>query len=489
MIKKFCVMLTVVLGGCVAVGPDYQPQAPDSPANWSEWRSGANTLHGETSTSALKMDWWTLFQDTVLDELEARALQASPDLQTAALRFAQSRVQRQTVAAQYGPDVGLRGSAGRQAQSQSGSNSRMVEVIAPQNSRDAILRSLSQPFNLYQGGFDASWELDLWGRVRRSVEAADANIAGAEASFDGMRLSITSEVARGYFELRAIQAQTDILQRNIQSMTENLRLVQAKARRGLTDTLDVNRQRSELAGLHGELPLLEAQEAALINQLGVLTGARPGQLTTMLTPHQPVFDVLPDLTLGLPSEVARRRPDIRTSEAQLHAATAGIGIAIADLYPRITLGAGFGYETTHGNKFGEWGTRTWSVGPSLSLPVFDMGRRRSVIELRKLEQQEAAVNYQKTVLKAWQEIDDALNAYEAERRRNLKLTEKLRSSTEAYDLAKARYNRGLTDFMTQLDTERVFLQAQSDWTDSVSQLRIKLIAVYKAVGGGDLAGQ
>ncbi|AOB33340.1 RND transporter [Bordetella sp. H567] len=484
-------MLTAaLLAGC-AVGPDYQAPTAQSPASWQDWRSGQYTGEpGATpETKAPPEQWWTLFDDATLNQLQTRAAQASPDLRTAALRFAQSRMRRITVAAQRGPTLDGTAAATRQRQSEYSAGTRLAGAVAPAN-RQELISVLSSPFTLYQGGFDASWELDLWGRVRRSIESADADVGNAAALLDEVRLAVASELARDYFELRLTQQQRDLVEQDVAAAGDSLGLLQARARGGLIDELDVSRQRSLLADLQARIPGLHAQETALINQIGLLVDARPGELTRTLAPPAPAPLAtlpahLPDLSLGLPSQVALRRPDIRAAEARLHAATADIGVAVADLYPRITLGATFGFESFEGARFGEWGTRTWSVGPSLSVPLFDQGRRRATIVLRELAQQEAAVAYQQTVLKAWQEIDDALTGYDAERGRNTRLRTKEEASHEAYELARARYTRGLTDFLVELDAQRTWIQARRDLSDSNHQLFLRLIAVYKAVGGGD----
>ncbi|MFJ0747588.1 TolC family protein, partial [Bordetella bronchiseptica] len=193
---------------------------------------------------------------------------------------------------------------------------------------------------------------------------------------------------------------------------------------------------------------------------------------------------LPDYALGLPSELARRRPDIRAAEARLHQATARIGLAQADLYPSIRLGARFGYESYESGKFGDWGSRTWSIGPSLDLPIFDSGRRRSVVTLRELQQQEAAVAYQQTVLRAWHEVDDALSGYRAEQLQYARLREKAESAAQARAWAQARYLGGLTDYLAVLDAQREDLQARRDLTASDGRLRTRLVVLYKALAGG-----
>jgi len=282
-----------------------------------------------------------------------------------------------------------------------------------------------------------------------------------------------------------VQRQIRLTRQDIAAAEETLELVKARADGGLTTDLDVTRQNAQAADLRARLPQLLVQEAQAINQLTLLVAERPGALQAQLAPLPDTATTapLPDLSLGLPSEVALRRPDIQMAQARLHEATATIGVAVADLYPRITLGANFGFESVNGSTFGDWGSRTWAIGPNLQLPIFDGGRRRSTVTLRELQQQEAAVAYQQTVLKAWHEIDDALNVYTAERRRNAHLAVRERSSREALQLAQVRYEHGLTDFLVQLDAQRVWLQAQREYAESTSRLAMGLVAVSKALGG------
>ena len=237
----------------------------------------------------------------------------------------------------------------------------------------------------------------------------------------------------------------------------------------------------------GGLPPLLAQEAASANQIALLLGERPGALQAELVPRDAgARTALPDLALGLPSEVALRRPDIRTAEAHLHGATANIGIAKANLYPSIRLGAKFGFESYLSGEFSDWGSRTWSIGPSLNLPIFDHGRRTATVQLRELQQQEAAVNYQKTVLKAWQEIDDALSAYRAEQQQAQELKARSDAAGDAYRLAQARYDGGISDFTAVLDAQRSYLQARRDLVSSEGRLNTRYVTVNKAIGNAPL---
>ncbi|MDB6000378.1 MAG: efflux transporter, outer rane factor lipoprotein NodT family [Rhizobacter sp.] len=476
------VLATAWLAGCGTVGPAFVPPVPDAPADFSAWHGGSAELLTPQRDSAPSPLGWTSFADPILDALQAQALRANPDLQTAALRFAQSRTQALTASAQRLPQSSASAAATRQRQSEQGQGTRMVDALNPPN-RDALIGALAQPFNLYQAGFDASWEADLWGRVRRTIEAADANTDVSKALLAQVQLSVQADLARHYFELRAVQRQIVIARANLAIAGETLELTQARADGGLTTDLDVTRQRAQLADLRSRLPQLLGQEAQASNQITLLLGERPGALQSQLAdPGSDAERVLPDLSLGLPSDVALRRPDIQRALVQLHAATAQIGVAVADLYPRITLGARFGLEAVGGSGFGEWGSRQWSIGPSLDLPIFDGGRRRAVVTLRELQQQEAAVAYQQTVLRAWHEIDDALSAYAAERQRNLQLAQKERSSRDAWELAQTRYANGLTDFLVQLDAQRTLLDAQREHADSTGRLATDLVAVIRSLG-------
>lgn len=473
-------LLALALAGCTTVGPNYETPKTAAPDDWTSWRSGDASLRMPLETAQTLPDpWWQVFNDATLNQLEQRAFDNSPDLRTAALRYAQSRSQRATVTAQRGPEVNASGGVSRQRQSENGASTRMIGVLgAPE-----LTKLLAEPFTLYQAGFDASWELDLWGRVRRSVEAADADVAQQAALLDLARLSLTSDVARNYFELRTAQRQARLMREDIAALQDRAALLQARVKGGVLDHTDLQRQRVDLAALKAQLPPLLAQEAASANQIALLVGERPGALQTELAPRNAdVAAALPDLGLGLPSEVAKQRPDIRAAEARLHSATASIGIAQANLYPSIRLGAKFGFESYLSGEFSDWGSRNWSIGPSIGLPIFDQGRRKATVQLRQLQQQEAAINYQQTVMKAWQEIDDALSAYTAERQQASELRSRSTAASDAYRLALARFDGGITDFTVVLDAQRSYLQARRDLAASEGRLNTRYVSINKAIG-------
>lgn len=477
-----------LLAACASVGPDFV--APVAPVAADAVRlDAASRLAAGTQT--LPEAWWTVFGDATLDTLQGRALDASPDLRTAALRFAQARVQRRMVAAQGGPELDLSAQAMRQRQSEHAAETRLVDAIGGAEA-PALIELLSTPFPLYDAGFDLSWELDLWGRVRRSVEAADAGLDAAAAQWRDARLVVSAELARGYFELRGLQRRQALLTRGVAVAEDLLALEQARRHHGLADESAALSRAQELADLRARSTALQVQASAAVNRIGLLTGDAPGALDTLLAPPPGDADAdadavraLPALTLGVPAERVRARPDVRAAEARLHAATAQIGVATADLYPRIALRAGGGWQSMQADTLGDWASRTWRVGPVLSLPIFDRGRRRATIELRELQQQEAAVAWQRTVLTAWQEVADALDAHAAERERATLLRARAASRRDQLEFARAHAAQGLSSESVPLQAELAWRQAQDELTQSDTRLSTTLVALYKSVGGGD----
>lgn len=481
-------ILVAALGiaGCT-MGPDFDPPAVAAPDSWSSARGGGPELADPQVRSgvggATVAQWRQRLGDPALDDLQARALAANQDLRGAALRLAETRVQRVLAGAGGAPQVAATADAIRRRQSERGGQTRLIDVVGGRDA-EALKKLLSEPYSLYETGFDAAWELDLWGRVRRFTEAAEADLAASRADLEYLRTTIQAEVARAYFELRGTQQEIALAQADIAASAELLELLRARADGGLIDDAPVRRQSTQLAGLRAGLPQLLEGEAALLNQLTLLVGAQPGALNARLArPAAEARRDLPDLALGLPSELVRNRADVRAAEARLHAATARIGVAVADLYPRFTIGGSFGLEAIGIGDLADWGSRTWSIGPSLTVPLFDGGRRRATVTLRTLQQQEAAVAYQKIVLRAWHEVDGALSAYTAERQRNAALAEKERDSNDAYGLAEARYRNGLVTWLDVLDAERGLIQARRERARSASNLAIALVAIEKALGG------
>ncbi|WP_431286828.1 efflux transporter outer membrane subunit [Roseateles chitinivorans] len=485
----------LTLCGCASPSTFSRPETA-TPSDWSQWRTGDAALPRPVTTTAATATataapaaghgagWWTTLNDPVLDELEGRAARASPDLRTAALHFAQARTQLQVVVSQRGPQAKASAGALRQRQSEYGASTRLLDVIGGSSgaNRDQLVSALSSPFNDYQAGLDVSWELDLWGRVSQSIEAADADVATQVALLALARQSLAGQVAQHYLTLRSAQDQRQVVEEDVAGQQDRLDLLKARVDAGLIDHFDLERQRADLATTRAQLPALLDQLAQAQGQLELLLGEQPGALSAVLAPRRSTAGAtaLPDLSLGLPSEVARRRPDIRAAEAKLRKAVANVGIAQAELYPSIRIGAHAGLESYQAGKFTDWASRTWSIGPSLDLPIFDRGRRQRVVQLRELQQQEAAIDYQQTVVKSWHEIDDALNTYFSEREQ---LTEaRLREAhlQDALDLVSARYGAGTVDVGSVLDVRRGLLQARRERVLSEGRLRQKYVQLHRA---------
>jgi NodT family efflux transporter outer membrane factor (OMF) lipoprotein len=325
----------------------------------------------------------------------------------------------------------------------------------------------------------------LWGRVSRSIEVADANIAQQAALLDYARLSLLSEVARNYLELRTLQQQVVLYEKDIVALESLTGITEQRVKSGVAEALNLNLNLAELAALKANLPPLQAQIHTLKNSLALLLGELPGKLHEELTEQTSIpSNPLPELALGLPSQVVNRRPDIRAAEHQLHAATANIGVATANLYPSISLGAAFGFESYLAGELADWGSRSWSIGPVLNLPLFDHGRLKSRVQLRELEQQQAAVNFHQTVLKAWKEVDDTLFGYASIKQKEHELHVREENAFNHYNLVQSRYQAGLENFSAVLMSERQYLQARMASNENRGQLYTQYVMINKAIGNG-----
>lgn|SRR5512138_364562 len=476
------VFTVLVLASACTVGPTFEEPVPALPERWGA--QGDWEIAEHISDQDVDLEWWRQFGDPVLTDLIDRARENNLDLRAAVLRVAQARAQRDVVTGNRAPSLSANGSYRRQRLSEYGTGTRLIDAIDVPGDRGTIIDALSEPHDVYQIGFDAGWELDLWGRMRRAVESADAAFVASTADLHGAQLSTIGEVARTYLELRGVQDQLRIARNDLGATEDLLELTNFRANGGLVTQLDVVAQRSKLAQSRARIPELEQHETQLLDWLALLLGQEPGSLRAELTGTASQAVPPPQLAMGVPAELARRRPDIRAAEARLQAAIAEVGVAVADLYPRFTLVGGFLSESLRAGDLSEWGARQWSVGPSLSLPIFDGGRRRAVVELRKLQQQEAAVAYQRTVLAAWHEIDTTLDIYEREQRRNEELAAGVEASRDAYEIATLRYRHGMSDFLVALDAQRTLLQAERALSESNTLIATRAVALYKALGGG-----
>lgn len=490
---------TLLLAGC-NVGPDFKQPTLWSPSSWfTHQPKPPATLASLPVPQAIDPHWWSVFNDPELTSLESRVAAANLDVRVAAVRLAESREQRAITSADEFPQVNgdaqyqrnrlsPRGEFGLLGGGGSSGGSGSTGAAAGANGVPATTTGLSsviaQPFNLWQYGFDATWEIDIWGRVRRSIEAADASVEASVENRRNVLLSVLAEVARDYIQLRGTQAQLAISQQNLRTAQDSLRLTQQRAIGGLTTDLDVANAAAQVSATAATIPSLEQQQAQTINQLSFLLGEQPGALQAELITPAPVPPVPPAVPVGLPSELARRRPDIRQAEAQLHSATAQIGVAEANFYPSITLSGNLSLQAIQIKNLANWDSRTYAFGPSINLPIFEGGRLKAQLKLNQAQQQEAAVSFQRTVLNAFHEVDNALIAYQTEQRRRDQLRVSVDQNQRALNLARDRYAQGITDFLQVLTAERSLLSAQQQLTDSTTTVSTNLVQLYKALGGG-----
>jgi NodT family efflux transporter outer membrane factor (OMF) lipoprotein len=485
--------MLILLTACT-VGPDFA--APTSWWNPTSWTGAGPQAAVPSQPVAEPVDaqWWTLFGDPVLTGMEQRLAEANLDVRVAGLRLAEARATVGVVEAAALPSVNGNGSYTRQQASNRGvlwlnppsSAAHQANGLAnPQTGAQEKNPNLFAPYDLFQYGFDASWELDLWGRVRRGVESASASVAATEDARRDALLTAMAELARDYVQLRGVQRNLDITRQNLDSSRQSLTLTRQRAEGGVTTDLDVATAAAQVASIDAELPGLETREAVLINAIGLLLGEAPAALTDKLVPPQAIPPVPPRVPVGLPSELARRRPDIRQAEAQLHAATANVGVAVGDFYPRFMLSGSAAIQSIQFADLADWGhSNTYAFGPAITLPIFEGGRLTHTLELREAQQQEAAVTYQRTVLNALHEVDNALTAYQNEQRRSERLQQAVEQNRRALGLARDRYADGLIDFLQVLDAQRSLLAAEQQLTDSTTTVSTDLVQIYKALGGG-----
>jgi NodT family efflux transporter outer membrane factor (OMF) lipoprotein len=504
-------LAVAVLGGCT-VGPDFERPPWYSPASWfSRDDATTKTARSEPVPEPVDAHWWRLFGDPELTSLVDRVADANLDVRVATIRLAESRAQSGIARADAFPqlngnasytrekisDKGVAGflggggagggsGGGGLGNSSGNANTNSANGLGGRQGGVPLGNRKSQipPFDLWQYGIDASWELDLWGRVRRSVESADASVLQSAENRRNMLLSSIAEVARDYIMLRGTQAQLDIARQNLKTAQQSLQLTQERAAGGLTTDLDVANARAQVNTTASQIPTLEQQEASQINAISLLIGQEPHALAGELIQPRPVPPVPPRVPVGLPSELARRRPDIRQAEAQLHSATADVGVAVASFYPSVTLSGSLGIQALQFKDLATWDARNYAFGPSITLPIFQGGRLTATLELRKAQQQEAAVAYQRTVLNAWHEVDNALTAYQTEQRRRDLLIQAVADNRRALGLAQSRYAQGITDFLQVLDAQRNLLSSQQQLADSTTTVSANLVALYKALGGG-----
>jgi NodT family efflux transporter outer membrane factor (OMF) lipoprotein len=339
--------------------------------------------------------------------------------------------------------------------------------------------------DLFQTNFDSAWELDFFGRVRRSVEAAEADIAAAEENQRDILVTLVAEVARNYAELRGVQSQLVVTRNNIQAQQESVEITNVRFQSGLTTGLDVAQAEAQLATTLSQVSTLESARQQSMHRLGVLLGQLPETLIDELAPEKRIPLAPPEITVGLPSELLRRRPDVRRAEREVAAATARVGVATADLFPRFIFSANIiGLRSTDITDLALASSRFWLVGPTVSWPLFDAGRIRANIEVQNAREEQAFVRYEQTVLTAVEEVENALVSYTQEQMRHRTLTAAVEANRRSVALANEQYTRGLGDFLNVLVAQRALYNAEDQVVQSERTIVSNLIALYKALGGG-----
>jgi outer membrane protein, multidrug efflux system len=450
------VLLTAALSGCAMRG---HYTAPTTAA------ASLPPLDPSTFTSApYDPRWWTEFEDPALDALEASALEVNHDIRIAVARLAQARAVFDDEKLDRFPTVTAGASVDWREQAVPGSSDEPIDTTT------------------YRAGFDAFWELDLFGRVRSSVRAAAATADAFGATLDDVRVIVAAEVARTYFELRGLQQQLAVNERSLANQRQTLRLTELRRDAGFGEEFDVASASARVAAIEASIPPLRAALTTRENRLAVLTGARPGALAVDVSPrpYPPLAKALP---IGDPTALLRNRPDVRAAERQLAAATAREGVAAAELFPRVTVSGFLGLLAGRGSLFGSSDSRAWAVTPALQWAAFDLGSVRARLRGAEAGTRESLALYQQTVLTALEEASNALVVYRQQQQRLVRLADQARESGRAASIARARYREGVADFLALLDAERTELQAQDSVAQAEAEVFTGAVAVYKSLGG------
>jgi outer membrane protein, multidrug efflux system len=458
----FSLLTLMALAGCASVGPDYIRPETKAPAGWHtplQDGPGQTPLPPETLAQ-----WWTTLNDPALSGLIERAVKQNLDLAEARGRVREARARRGVSEANLFPTLEATGSA---TKSRSSGNS-----------------GFGSESKLFSAGFDAGWEMDVFGGLRRSVEAADADFSASREDLHDVLVSLVAESALNYVEARTFQARLSVAEANIRTQEESYDLTRSRFEAGLSDELAVHQARYNLESSRSQLPTLRTGLEAAKNRLAVLLGMAPGILHPELAERRAIPVIPPTVAVGVPAETLRQRPDVRRAERRLAARTARIGVATADLYPKFRLSGSIGLQSIAAEDLPEYGSRTWQIGPSVSWNLFDAGAVRRNIEVQSALQEQALAQYEASILSALEEVENAIVAYTEEQLRR----ESLGSATEAARstalMARDRYKAGLVDFSDVLDSQRSLLSFEDDLARSDGAVIANLVRLYKALGGG-----
>lgn len=451
-----------ILSAC-AVGPDYKTPATDA------GQAFANAAHPEFSEHDVEVAWWKLFEDKDLTELVDQTVRHNRTLQAARANLREARALYMDAGLNLAPTVTSHANYTEQKRS-----------VGSLNNKDFVPRELK----LYNAGFDAFWEIDFFGRVRRNVEASGDEVDAQEASIRDLGVSLIAEVARNYFELRGLQQQLATAKKNAENQANTLDITRVRLESGRGTELDTSRATAQLDSTLATIPPLDNAIHQAMHRLSVLSGQLPGALTEKLSQPAPLPKIPKTINIGRPAELLRRRPDIRVAERAVAASTARIGVATADLFPRVTFVGTISLEANTLSGVGSVGSETYSVGPKISWAALDLGRVYARLKAADAHAEADLAQYEQTVLNALEETENALVNYNRERSRKELLTSAARASERAHELAHLRFEEGVSDFLTVLDTELRLLQDQDRLAQSETAMATALAALYKALGGG-----
>lgn len=463
----------VGVAGCAA-GPAYHRPDPQLPGRY------ASTIDATASGTPTVVDlsaWWHALNDAELDSLIDRAVAANPDLQVALARVQAARTFEIGVIGRALPDAAATGGAGRGTGSDLSRGRAASDLVSADNTRG--LNSINE-----LGGFDSVWELDVFGKYRREIQAARYDAAAALAARNAVLVSVIGDVARAYVELRGLQMRAAVLHATIKAVSESQRIADIRFRRGITNELDSVLAARELATLEASVAPVEAQISAAEFTIATLVGRYPEDLMAELAAPALVPVVPAVAGPGTPVDLLRRRSDVQQAEWELAGATARIGIATADLFPHLGVIGSIGYQRQGLGDTPVVGQHIWSLGPAAFWPLLDFGALDAAVEAADLETRARLVNYRRTIQNAVRDVDTATSALNAERERLAKLSDALLASQRAVTLANERYVRGLTDFLNVIDAERQEYAIEVEYTSAQVGLADEFIALYKSLGGG-----
>ncbi len=457
------------LSGCVSVGPDYKRPSLDAPPNWTNAPGRSEAAQGLE-----QLAWWKSFGDPVLDSLMTQAVAANLDVAQARARVAQARAEVTIATAQTLPHLDAAGA--------STTNSSDMTVLASHG--DTFQQSSTQTNTTYKGGFDVSWELDVFGGLRRQRESSQATQEASQEALRAVVMTLLGDVGRYYVDLREYQQRLVIARNAAQSQLQNVDVTRERFRIGLISHLDVSQAEAQLSATQAAIPTYEANARKSIHRLGVLLGQSPGSLTDTLLPVAPLPEAATAQAAGLPSELLDRRPDLRRAERQLGAASADIGVATAKQYPSFDLTMGFGVQGNTMNAFLGLANWYWSVITALAAPVFDAGKNKAGVAKKRAVYDEALAAYRAAFLAALEDVENALVTISSEKQRQQSLDTAVRANEEALAMGRERYAKGLTSFLDVISAEKSLFDAQESACSARANLLRGLISLNKALGGG-----